>query len=80
MNTYYVKKRPPFDGVYKVFEYGMFALFELFGLVVPLIFVVWRLYLLAGVTCLAFAAFSIMATKFILGPLLKAQKPQNPKE
>lgn len=74
MNTYYVKKRPPFVGAYKVYEYGVFVLFELFGLVVPLIFIVWRLYLLAGVNCLAFAAFSIMGTKFILGPLLKAQK------
>jgi len=74
MNTYYVKKRPPFAGAYKVFEYGVFVLFELFGLVVPLIFIVWRLYLVAGVNCLAFAAFSIMAIKFILQPLLEAQK------
>ena len=72
MNAYYVKKAPPFVGAYKVYVYGVPVLFELFGLVVPLIFIVWRLYLLAGVNCLAFAAFSIMGIKFILSPVLKA--------
>jgi hypothetical protein len=77
MDNYYCGKLPPLVGSYKIFEYALFILFDMFGLVVPLIFISWSLWLLAEITTIIFTISSILAIKFILIPLLKVRKSQS---
>ncbi len=74
MDNYYCGKLPRWEGSFKAFEYSLFVLFNSFGLVVPLIFLSWSLFLLAGVTAIIFAVFSILGVKFILWPLLRFRR------
>ncbi len=77
MDLHYCGRLPPLVGSYKTFEYGVFVLFYMFGLVVPLILFSWSLFAIALVAVLIYGVFSVMAMQFIIRPLLKFRRSQN---
>lgn len=74
MDLHYCGRLPPFVGSYRAFEYGVFILFYMFGLVVPLLFLTWSLFTIAIVSLVMYGVFSVIAIQFILRPLLKFRK------
>ncbi len=76
MDNRYCGKLPQWAGSFKVFEYSLFVLFDVFGLVVPLIFLSWSMFVLASVTIIIFVVFSVLAVKFIVLPLLRFRRAQ----
>ena len=74
MDLHYCGRLPPLVGSYKAFEYGVFILFYMFGLVVPLLFLTWSLFPIATVSLVMYGAFSVVANLFIVRPLLKFRK------
>lgn len=74
MDLHYCGRLPPLVGSYKAFEYGVFILFYMFGLVVPLLFLTWSLFATAAVSFIMYGVFSVIAIQFILRPLLKFRK------
>ena len=77
MDLHYCGRLPPLVGSYKAWEYGVFVLFYMFGLVVPLIFLSWSLFTIAAICVVIYGIFSIMAIQFIVRPLLKFRKLQD---
>ncbi len=77
MDLHYCGRLPPLIGSYRTFEYGVFILFYMFGLVVPLIFLSWSLFAVAMICVAMYMVFSGMAIHFILRPLLKFRKPRD---
>ncbi len=80
MDTHYCGKLPRLVGTYKFFEYALFVLFDMFGLVVPVLFLSWSLFTLAGICVIIYAVFSVMAVQFVIRPLIKFRKLQDLKE
>ena len=76
LDLHYCGRLLPLVGSYKAFEYGVFVLFYMFGLVVPLIYFSWSQITIALIAATVYVVFSIMAMQFILRPLLKFRKQQ----
>ncbi len=75
----YCRRRSLFDRHDVMYNIGIFVLFYWFGLVVALIFLVWNLFVLFGVSIIMYIISGALASKFIIHPFLEKRKLDRPK-
>lgn len=70
----YCKKRSMYSRHDFLSDVGVFVLFYLFGLVVAVIFLLWSLYVLFGISISVYAISSVAAAKLIILPFVQKRK------
>lgn len=68
------RKRSVYDNHDVVFNIGLFVLFYMFGLIVFLMFMLWDLFVLSGISVILYVATGIAGARFIVKPLLEQRR------
>ncbi len=74
----YCRRRSLYDRHDVVYNVGIFVLFYWFGLVVTLVFLIWGLFVLFGISLMMYVASGVLGSKFIVRPFLEKRNLDRP--